>query len=78
MRIDIVAAVTPSRTSLMKASRVCIWVPALSRGTCSGTTACRNLKSLGAPWTVFKTCRVAQMVTSRLPHLDRHKICDEG
>ena len=49
MRIDIVAAVTPSRTSLMKASRVCICVPDLLRGTCSGTTACKNLKSLGAP-----------------------------
>ena len=51
MRIAMVAAPIPSRTSRIRSSRVCICSPALSSGTCSGSTADRNLSSLGLPWT---------------------------
>lgn len=57
-RIDMVTTSTPCNTSSMKASFFCMALPWPSRGTSSGMTACRNLKSLGLPSTVLVICIV--------------------
>lgn len=72
IRMAMVAAVTPSKTSLMNSSRLCVVVPRVSNGTSAGTTACRNFRSFGAPWTVFATWVSKEHQLEFSPRLSKH------
>jgi hypothetical protein len=56
IRTDIVAAVIPAKTSSMYSSRAWVRPDSFSRGTSSGTTACRKLRSWALLSTMFLVC----------------------